>query len=71
MTTKKPNILFITIDQLRADCLDEKSERVVNTPNLDALAAQGVRFANHFTQASPCGPSRASLLTGTYFHTNQ
>ena len=71
MTTKKPNILFITIDQLRADCLETRSERVVKTPNLDSLAAQGVRFANHFTQASPCGPSRASLLTGTYLHTHQ
>ena len=71
MTMKKPNVLFITIDQLRADCLETRSERVVKTPNLDALAAQGVRFANHFTQASPCGPSRASLLTGTYLHTHQ
>ncbi len=68
---KKPNILFITIDQLRADCLEARSERVVKTPYLDALASQGVRFANHFTQASPCGPSRASLLTGTYLHTHQ
>jgi arylsulfatase A-like enzyme len=68
---KKPNILFITIDQLRADCLETRSERVVKTPHLDALATQGVRFANHFTQASPCGPSRASLLTGTYLHTHQ
>ena len=68
---KKPNILFITIDQLRADCLETRSERVVKTPYLDSLAAQGVRFANHFTQASPCGPSRASLLTGTYLHTHQ
>ena len=68
---KKPNILFITIYQLRADCLETRSERVLQTPHLDELAGQGVRFANHFTQASPCGPSRASLLTGTYLHTHQ
>ncbi len=35
-------------------------------PNLDRLCAEGVTFRNHFTQAVPCGPARASLLTGQY-----
>jgi arylsulfatase A-like enzyme len=39
---------------------------VLKTPNLDALAADGVTFLRHYTQAAPCGPSRASLLTGMY-----
>jgi arylsulfatase A-like enzyme len=38
----------------------------VKTPHLDALAAQGVRFARHYSQAAPCSPGRASLYTGLY-----
>jgi arylsulfatase A-like enzyme len=44
---------------------------MVQTPHLDAFAAQGVHFGAHYAQATPCGPSRASLLTGTYLHTNR
>ncbi|MGH6720105.1 MAG: alkaline phosphatase family protein, partial [Alphaproteobacteria bacterium] len=44
---------------------------VVQTPNLDALAAEGVVFRNHFTQASPCGPARCSLLAGMYLHNHR
>lgn len=61
-----PNVLFITLDQFRADCLSAAGHPLVRTPNLDALAAEGVRFARHFSQASPCAPGRASLYTGMY-----
>src|SRR5215470_2780914 len=60
------NILFITADQWRADCLGAVGHPVVRTPNLDRLAADGVSFRRHFAQAAPCGPSRASLYTGMY-----
>ncbi|NRB18414.1 MAG: alkaline phosphatase family protein [Rhodobacteraceae bacterium] len=60
------NVLFVTVDQWRGDCLSAQDHPVVKTPNLDALAADGVLFANHFGQCAPCGPSRASLLTGMY-----
>ena len=63
---KPLNVLFITPDQWRADSLSARGHPVVRTPHLDALAADGVLFANHFVQCSPCGPSRASLLTGMY-----
>lgn len=63
---KSLNVLFITPDQWRADCLSARGHPTVRTPHLDALVADGVLFANHFVQCSPCGPSRASLLTGTY-----
>jgi len=62
----KPNILLITADQWRADCLGAMNHSVVRTPTLDALAARGTLFRRHYTVASPCGPSRASLLTGLY-----
>jgi len=60
------NVLFITADQWRGKCLSALDHSVVKTPHLDALAADGVLFRNHFTQCMPCGPSRASLLTGMY-----
>ena len=60
------NVLFITLDQFRGDCLSIADHPVVKTPNLDRLAQQGVRFARHYSQASPCGPGRASLYTGMY-----
>nr|WP_256515718.1 alkaline phosphatase family protein [Alsobacter ponti] len=59
--------MFIALDQWRAG-----AERLAGgpslTPNLDALAAEGVRFSRHYTNAAPCGPARASLLTGLYPH---
>lgn len=60
------NILLVTADQWRAECLSCLGHPCVRTPNLDRLARDGVLFANHWSQATPCGPSRASLLTGMY-----
>lgn len=60
------NVLFITLDQFRGDCLSSAGHHVVQTPHLDRLAAHGVRFARHYSQASPCSPGRASLYTGMY-----
>ena len=60
------NVLFITADQWRGDCLSCVGHPAARTPNLDRLAADGVLFTRHFAQATPCGPSRASLHTGMY-----
>jgi arylsulfatase A-like enzyme len=60
------NILLITLDQFRADAIGCEGVRDVATPNLDALAEQGTRFRQHYSQAAPCGPGRASLYTGMY-----
>ncbi len=62
----RPNVLFITADQFRGDCLSSGGHPVVQTPHLDQLAAGGVHFRRHFANAVPCGPSRASLYTGMY-----
>lgn len=60
------NVLLITLDQFRTDCLSVAGHALVRTPNLDSLAADCVRFTHHFNQCAPCGPSRASLHTGQY-----
>ena len=65
------NVLFITLDQWRGDCLSALDHPVVQTPTLDALSSRGVLFANHWANAAPCGPSRACLYTGTYLHRNR
>ncbi len=69
--TSARNVLFITVDQWRGDCLSALGHCVLGTPSLDALASRGVLFANHWANAAPCGPSRACLYTGTYQHTNR
>jgi arylsulfatase A-like enzyme len=60
------NILFITIDQWRADWLGANGSDFIQTPHLDALAKEGVLFSRHYTNSAPCGPSRATLHTGMY-----
>ena len=60
---KRPNILFIGIDDLRPELGCYGSDIAVS-PNLDKLATQGLLFENAYCQQAICGPSRASLLTG-------
>ena len=62
----RQNVLFIVIDQLRADVVGGALGAAVATPNLDRFGAGATRFDKHFTVTAPCGPSRASLLTGQY-----
>ncbi|SLN38643.1 alkaline phosphatase family protein [Oceanibacterium hippocampi] len=65
------NILLITADQWRGDCLSALGHPCLRTPALDRLAAGGVLFRNHYAQCVPCGPSRASLLTGMYLQNHR
>jgi arylsulfatase A-like enzyme len=69
--TPPRNVLLITVDQWRGDCLSALGHPVVRTPALDEIARRGVLFANHWANAAPCGPSRACLYTGTYQHRNR
>ncbi len=65
------NILFITADQWRGECLSALGHPVVKTPHLDALAKEGVVFSQHYAQTTPCAPSRTSLHTGMYMHNHR
>ena len=65
------NILFITADQWRGECLSALGHEDLKTPNLDRLAGDGVLFARHYAQTTPCGPSRASLYTGMYLRNHR
>ncbi|MFY7925175.1 MAG: phosphoric/sulfuric ester hydrolase PehA [Aquidulcibacter sp.] len=60
------NVLLIVVDQWRADFVPHLGANFLRTPNLDRLCREGVTFRNHVTNTVPCGPARASLLTGLY-----
>lgn len=60
------NVLFIIIDQLRADCVAGALAEHVALPNIRALMQEAVSFPQHYSVTNPCGPSRASILTGQY-----
>src|SRR5438093_6184808 len=60
------NVLLVTTDQQRADTIGAYGSRLAATPNLDRLAAAGVRFDACRTQNPYCQPSRATILTGRY-----
>ena len=63
---KRKNILFIVMDQFRGDLLFGDLAKASELPNIRALMQDSVSFANHWSVVTPCGPSRASLLTGQY-----
>ena len=60
------NVLWIMADQLRWDYLSCYGAGHISTPNLDRLAARGVRFNRAYVQSPICGPSRMSFYTGRY-----
>jgi arylsulfatase A-like enzyme len=67
---KARNILFIMYDQLRWDYLSCYGHPHLKTPNMDRLAAMGVRFDRACIQSPLCGPSRMSTYTGRYVHSH-
>ncbi len=63
-SSRRPNLLLITTDQQRGDCLGCAGHPALETPYLDQLAAEGVRFRRAYTTVPACTPARAALLTG-------
>ncbi|MBM4087473.1 MAG: hypothetical protein FJ272_21985, partial [Planctomycetes bacterium] len=64
------NILLLTTDQHNAEIMGPAGNRVVQTPNLDRMAARGVNFASAFTPFPICTPARTSIFTGQYAATH-
>jgi len=62
--TPRPNIVFILTDQMRGDCLSASGHPVVETPNLDMLAAKGTNFTASYSCCPSCIAARASMFTG-------
>jgi len=67
---KRPNILFIMTDDHAAHAISAYGSTVNTTPNMDRLAAQGLRLGRCYAVNSICTPSRATILTGQYSHKN-
>lgn len=61
---RQPNILLVMADQLTAGALPAYGNKVAKTPHINALAARGAVFQNHYCNFPICAPSRASMLTG-------
>lgn len=68
---RSPNILLIYADQMRYDATGFAGNTVVKTPNFDAVAESGICFDRAYCSFPLCCPFRASLMTGTYAHTNK
>ncbi len=66
VTPKNPNVLVILTDQLRYDVFSHMGDKIVETPNIDQLAAGGVVMTDAICSSPLCGPSRASLLSGCF-----
>ena len=69
--TEQPNIIFFLSDDHRWDHLGCAGHPILQTPNLDALAAKGTRFSNAFVTTSICAASRATIFTGLYERANK
>ena len=69
-TAKRPNIVFIMTDDHAAHAISAYGSKLIQTPNIDRLAREGMKFENCFVTNSICTPSRAAILTGKYAHQN-
>ncbi|MFT6715946.1 MAG: arylsulfatase A-like enzyme [Saprospiraceae bacterium] len=67
---KRPNILFVMTDDHSRHAISAYGSKLVNTPNIDYIANNGVLFNNCAVTNAICGPSRAVALTGKYSHIN-
>lgn len=70
LAQRRPNILLIVSDDHAYQAISSYSNRLMNTPSIDRIAKEGVRFDRAYVTNSICGPSRAVILTGKYSHKN-
>lgn len=64
--SQPPNIIYILADDLGYGELGIYGQKIIETPHIDALARQGMRFTQHYTGAPVCAPARCVLLTGQH-----
>jgi arylsulfatase A len=65
-TDKRPNIIFVLADDLGYGDLGCYGQKTIQTPNLDHMAAEGMRFTQHYAGSTVCAPSRCVLMTGLH-----
>jgi arylsulfatase A len=65
---EKPNIIYILADDLGYGDLVSYGQTSIRTPNLDRMAAEGMRFTDHYAGSTVCAPSRSVLMTGPATH---
>ncbi len=63
---QKPNVVFILVDDMGYGDIGAYGQKLIETPNIDQLAASGMKFTQFYAGTSVCAPSRASLLTGLH-----
>ena len=67
---KRPNILFIMSDDHAYQAISAYDDKLIQTPNIDQIASEGILFSNARVTNSICAPSRATILTGKFSHMN-
>ncbi|UCF42640.1 MAG: arylsulfatase [Planctomycetota bacterium] len=66
LQSKRPNIIFVLADDLGYGDLGCYGQEKIKTPNLDRMAAEGMRFTQHYAGSTVCAPSRCALMTGLH-----
>ena len=69
-TAAAPNIIFIMSDDHAYQAISAYGSKLIDTPNIDRLAKNGIKFTNATVSNSICAPSRATILTGKHSHLN-
>jgi arylsulfatase A-like enzyme len=70
LAQQRPNIIYIMSDDHDAGAISAYGSKLINTPNIDRVAKEGMLFSRAFVGNSICGPARATLLTGQHSHKN-
>src|SRR5690606_29364459 len=66
LLAQRPNIIYIYADDLGYGELGAYGQKKIKTPHLDQLAAEGIRFTQHYTSIPVCAPARGMLMTGRH-----
>ena len=69
-SSRRPNIVFVVLDDARFDDFGFSGHPFVKTPNFDRVATEGIQFSNAFAPVPLCSPNRACILTGLYAHSH-